>query len=58
MPKGVRARNRKRDKKVQTILQREGWRVLRFWEHDIEVDPQKVAREIARAIEKSKRTGR
>jgi DNA mismatch endonuclease (patch repair protein) len=28
------ARNRQRDLQTQTALQNEGWRVLRFWEHE------------------------
>jgi DNA mismatch endonuclease (patch repair protein) len=28
-------RNRKRDRKVKKALEREGWTVLRFWEHEI-----------------------
>ncbi len=29
-------RNMERDKKISRKLRREGWSVLRFWEHDIE----------------------
>jgi len=29
-------RNMKRDKRISNKLRREGWSVLRFWEHDIE----------------------
>ena len=29
-------RNMKRDKRISRRLRREGWSVLRFWEHDIE----------------------
>lgn len=28
--------NRARDKKVNTLLRAEGWRVIRFWEHSVE----------------------
>jgi DNA mismatch endonuclease (patch repair protein) len=29
-------RNRARDRRVNQELRRRGWRVLRFWEHDLE----------------------
>ncbi len=29
--------NRNRDKKVNRLLKKEGWRVLRIWEHELEV---------------------
>jgi DNA mismatch endonuclease, patch repair protein len=32
-------RNIQRDKEVNTLLESEGWKVLRFWEHDIHLDP-------------------
>jgi DNA mismatch endonuclease (patch repair protein) len=31
-------RNRKRDRLVNQQLRAEGWRVLRFWEHDLKAD--------------------
>lgn len=30
--------NRKRDKKVNRLLKKRGWRILRIWEHQIEKD--------------------
>lgn len=43
------ARNRARDLAVTRELRRRGWRVLRFWEHDLK-NGAKVARRINRAF--------
>ena len=43
-------RNMARDVTVSRRLRREGWSVLRFWEHDIEKDPEKCRRKILRKI--------
>ena len=32
------ARNRNRDQQVRKQLNKEGWKVLRFWEHDIQAN--------------------
>lgn len=32
-------RNIQRDREVNTLLESEGWQVLRFWEHDVLNDP-------------------
>jgi len=37
-----------RDRRVSRKLRREGWSVLRFWEHDIERKPEKCRRRILR----------
>lgn len=34
-------RNVKRAKEVNKILKKEGWKVIRFWEHDIMKNPKK-----------------
>lgn len=39
--------NRRRDRAVTRLLRREGWTVLRFWEHD---DPDAAVAEIARTL--------
>ena len=39
-------RNMRRDVKVSKKLRCEGWSVLRFWEHDIEKNPEKCTRRI------------
>ncbi len=49
-------RNMRRDVTVSRHLRREGWSVLRFWEHDIEKNPDKCVRRIVRkARERSNR---
>jgi DNA mismatch endonuclease (patch repair protein) len=44
------AKNRVRDTQVNELLRAEGWRVLRFWEHEVEKDAQRVARRISAAV--------
>ena len=45
------ARNRARDGRVARRLRREGWSVLRVWEHCLR-DEEAVARRVARALER------
>jgi DNA mismatch endonuclease, patch repair protein len=45
------ARNRKRDKAVTAALRRQGWTVLRFWEHDLST-LERVAEKIEAAVPK------
>jgi len=40
--------NMRRDRSVSRKLRREGWSVLRFWEHDIEKRPDVCIRRIKR----------
>lgn len=40
------ATNQKRDKEVKKQLVREGWKVLRFWEHEIKKSPNRVVERI------------
>ena len=44
--------NIKRDKKVNTMLAEEGWRVLRFWEHEVKKDLSRVVDKITMATNK------
>lgn len=44
------ARNMKRDRYITGKLRCEGWSVLRFWEHDINSNPDKCARKIKKKI--------
>ena len=46
-------RNRERDAENTQWLEAEGWRVLRLWEHEIEVSPSDCARRIAALLGKS-----
>lgn len=57
MPAGNRAfwqaklgRNQARDRLVTRTLRRLGWRVLRFWEHDLR-SPARILRRLAAAGE-------
>jgi len=36
-----------RDKKNRAKLKREGWKVLRIWEHEIKKNPEKTSKKIA-----------
>ncbi len=47
-------RNRERDVENTQWLEAEGWRVLRFWEHEIEASPTDCARRIAAMLGKAK----
>ena len=44
--------NKKRDARVNRILRREGWSVLRFWDTDILKKPLKVKNKLIRALVK------
>jgi DNA mismatch endonuclease (patch repair protein) len=43
-------RNMARDKKVNRALKKEGWTVMRFWEHEVKKTPEKVARKIEKKL--------
>jgi DNA mismatch endonuclease (patch repair protein) len=43
-------KNRARDEKVAAALQAEGWKVIRFWEHDIKSKPEKLAGRVKRIV--------
>jgi DNA mismatch endonuclease Vsr len=43
-------RNKVRDRKVSTALKRNGWTVLRLWEHQVESSPEKVIGKIMRLL--------
>ena len=47
--------NIQRDQIVSRKLRREGWSVLRFWEHDIEKKPEKCLRRIRLKIKNKNR---
>ena len=44
-------RNMERDQEVTTALERHGWTVLRFWESDVERDPDGVVNQIRGSID-------
>ena len=43
--------NRKRDRRNTAYLRRNGWTVLRFWEHEIKKNQEKVLRKITLPLE-------
>ncbi len=47
--------NMSRDKKVSRKLRSDGWSVLRFWEHDIEKNPELCIRKLKRKAGSKKR---
>jgi DNA mismatch endonuclease (patch repair protein) len=42
-----RTRNRERDDETNAMLEAAGWRVLRFWEHEVKASPASVAIAVA-----------
>lgn len=51
-------KNRVRDEWVAAELRAEGWTVIRFWEHDIKIKPEKLARRVKHIVGKSAERGR
>ena len=45
------AANRRRDLATTTVLQAEGWLVLRYWETDILDNPARIAKQIVTAVQ-------
>jgi DNA mismatch endonuclease, patch repair protein len=48
-------RNRRRDRRNFARLRREGWRVLRLWEHEIERDLDRCVKRILDLVEAKER---
>ncbi len=46
-------KNRARDERVAAALRDEGWTVIRFWEHDIKNNPEKLAGRVKRIVGKT-----
>lgn len=44
------ARNKERDKKVTSILKKEGWKVLRVWEYDVKHNTDKCFDKILKIL--------
>jgi DNA mismatch endonuclease (patch repair protein) len=42
--------NIERDKKTNRTLKRNGWKVIRIWDHDIRKNPDKVLKKITAAV--------
>jgi DNA mismatch endonuclease (patch repair protein) len=49
-------RNRRRDKENARSLRREGWVVVRIWEHDLRDHPTKCVMKVRRAVMRSQNT--
>lgn len=45
--------NRRRDARINRILRKEGWHVLRFWDTDILKFPEKVIKKLLRELKKN-----
>jgi DNA mismatch endonuclease (patch repair protein) len=45
-----RDRNRERDAETDAALEADGWRVMRFWEHEVRTDLDAVASSIAGTV--------
>lgn len=43
-------KNIRRDKKYTKQLKKEGWKVLRFWEHDIKKNPEKCLSKVNKSL--------
>ena len=48
------AGNVRRDKEVNRILAKEGWKVLRIWEHEVKKNPEKSRDKIIAAVKRKK----
>jgi DNA (cytosine-5)-methyltransferase 1 len=46
-------RNRDRDERVTAACKKEGWRVVRAWEHEIKRSPSIITRRIVKAIQRA-----
>ena len=49
------ARNRERDREVDSRLRTLGWRVIRLWDFEIEPDPESAARRVLRCVRARRR---
>lgn len=50
---GKIAGNRARDRRVTGQLRRDGWRVMRVWEHELRLKPERVAARLIRALSRA-----
>lgn len=44
------ADNKARDRRVSVTLRKQGWRVIRVWEHDLKSKPSRVVRKVLKAL--------
>jgi DNA mismatch endonuclease Vsr len=47
-------KNIRRDREVNRVLKREGWTVLRLWEHEIKENPERCLERIMKALERGR----
>lgn len=47
-------RNIERDKQVNSLLDEEGWLVMRFWESDVRKNPERIAKKVQRVVSERK----
>ena len=47
-------RNRQRDRRVSTALRKDGWRVIRFWEHEIDRSGDRIIGKITKLVRADK----
>ncbi|HFD86668.1 MAG TPA: DUF559 domain-containing protein, partial [Gammaproteobacteria bacterium] len=43
-------KNRQRDKEVNALLKSQGWKVLRFWEHELKSNAEACARQVIKTL--------
>jgi len=48
------ARNKARGRKVNAVLRRAGWRIIRIWEHEVSKVPDKIIRLIQKTLVRGK----
>lgn len=44
-------RNKERDKEIRKIYAKKGWKILRFWEHELKKDLNKVVAKIEKSLQ-------
>ena len=50
------SKNRLRDRRVNRRLKREGWKVVRVWEHEVKKNPEKAAEGIIKILLEQRKT--
>ncbi len=43
-------KNKNRDKEVNGLLKSQGWKVLRFWEHEVISNPDLIAQQVIKTL--------
>ena len=50
-------KNRQRDKEVNALLKSQGWKVLRFWEHELKSNAEACARQVIKTLKARRAPG-